>query len=361
MYKMYKKRKVIMLSFVLSIFLLSCSKSNVSYQDNVVKIIPFGSSFCFITENNGRYDIFDYESNEIICETQRTIDELIKVNGEIVLVDDEDSGVYLYDLNLDSLNYFEASLIGKTDSTIVLYSNFQSPKRKSERIGKYPIYDRIRIRDYPKSKEIIGIEIQQSVYIEGDLYHIVLDTLGVRSYYDSSLCKFRDLRDDEFIGAMGQNYFYSQPDDETIILNDITVDLSHHTYDKILSLNIVNSDVFILAQDHENIYLTNHVHSVLDKAKLEDDKNYSIFSIDDYCRIGVKGSSWEQWFMPSLNHIVLLDYRRIFSESHEVEQELWRNRLMAEMKWSPLYDLAILLNTHGSCQLGIIGYKTTII
>lgn len=297
---MYKNGKVILLSLILISLLLSCSKSKVHYQDNVVKIIPFENSFCFVTENNGQFSIFDFQTNEIICKTQKTIDELIKVNGEIILVDDEDSGVYLYDLNSDSLNYFEASLVGKTDSTIVLSSYFQSPKRELERQGKYPIYDRLRIRDYPKREEIIGIEIQRSVFIKGELYRIVLDTLGVNSYYNSCLQKLRDVRKDEFIGAMGQNYYYSQPDDETIILNDIAIDLSNHTYEKILSFNFVNGDVIILAQDNENVYLTNHEYKVIEKVELEVDKEYCIFSNKGEYKIGVREDSQDQWFMPTV-------------------------------------------------------------
>ncbi len=55
----------------------------------------------------------------------------------------------------------------------------------------------------------------------------------------------------------------------------------------------------------------------------------------------------QSWFMPSLNHIVLLNWRRISSESVETDLELWRNRLEAELKWSPLYDLDFVMGVGG--------------
>ncbi len=57
---------------------------------------------------------------------------------------------------------------------------------------------------------------------------------------------------------------------------------------------------------------------------------------------GVQG-----WFMPSLQHEILLDGHRIYNSSEETEQELWRNRLQARMKWSPVYDLDFLLGIGG--------------
>ena len=51
----------------------------------------------------------------------------------------------------------------------------------------------------------------------------------------------------------------------------------------------------------------------------------------------------QSWFMPSLRHEVLFDWRRIYGKSDKTEQTLWRNRLQAEVKWSPRYDLDFLL------------------
>lgn len=48
------------------------------------------------------------------------------------------------------------------------------------------------------------------------------------------------------------------------------------------------------------------------------------------------------WFMPSLHHDVLFDWRRVYSDSDDTEQDLWRNRLQARMEWSPVYDLDFL-------------------
>ncbi|MBU0943485.1 MAG: hypothetical protein KKE53_03435 [Proteobacteria bacterium] len=52
---------------------------------------------------------------------------------------------------------------------------------------------------------------------------------------------------------------------------------------------------------------------------------------------------WQGWFMPSLRHEVLFDWQRIYNNSDDSEQTLWRNRLQANMKWSPVYDLDFLL------------------
>lgn len=55
----------------------------------------------------------------------------------------------------------------------------------------------------------------------------------------------------------------------------------------------------------------------------------------------------QSWFMPSLQHEVLLDYRRLYNKSIDGEPDLWRNRLEAELLWSPVYDLDFLLGIGG--------------
>ncbi len=47
----------------------------------------------------------------------------------------------------------------------------------------------------------------------------------------------------------------------------------------------------------------------------------------------------DTWYMPNLNQILSLDYRRIYNESIDKKQDLWRNRFRAEMNWNPSYDL----------------------
>ena len=44
------------------------------------------------------------------------------------------------------------------------------------------------------------------------------------------------------------------------------------------------------------------------------------------------------WYMPSLNHVLSLDYRRIYNRSIDGEADIWRNRINAEVNWSPSYD-----------------------
>lgn len=55
------------------------------------------------------------------------------------------------------------------------------------------------------------------------------------------------------------------------------------------------------------------------------------------------GGGLQSWFMPSLRHEILVDWRRIYDNSDDTEQTLWRNRLQARMKWSPVYDLDFFL------------------
>ncbi len=68
---------------------------------------------------------------------------------------------------------------------------------------------------------------------------------------------------------------------------------------------------------------------------------------DGYYDNRQQAAGLETWFMPSLKHQVTLDYGRIFSESMDGQQELWRDRLQAEMQWSPSYDLDFYLGIGG--------------
>jgi hypothetical protein len=46
--------------------------------------------------------------------------------------------------------------------------------------------------------------------------------------------------------------------------------------------------------------------------------------------------------MPNLTQVLTMNYRRIYNESLDKKQDLWRNRITAEMNWSPSYDLDFL-------------------
>ena len=48
------------------------------------------------------------------------------------------------------------------------------------------------------------------------------------------------------------------------------------------------------------------------------------------------------WYMPSLNHVLAMDYRRIYNRSIDGKTDIWRNRFNAEINWSPSYDLDLL-------------------
>ena len=50
----------------------------------------------------------------------------------------------------------------------------------------------------------------------------------------------------------------------------------------------------------------------------------------------------ESWSMPSLDHELLVAYRRIYNQSLDKEQDLWRNRFSTQVKWSPFHDLDFL-------------------
>ncbi len=52
-----------------------------------------------------------------------------------------------------------------------------------------------------------------------------------------------------------------------------------------------------------------------------------------------RGGGVQAWFMPSFDHELFFDVSRIYSESIEFDQDLWRNHLEASLNWSPIYDL----------------------
>lgn len=64
---------------------------------------------------------------------------------------------------------------------------------------------------------------------------------------------------------------------------------------------------------------------------------------EDYFDIRQKSGGLQAWLMPNLNNVFLLDARSIHSTSDERDQDLWRNRIKAELQWSPTCDLDILL------------------
>ncbi len=76
---------------------------------------------------------------------------------------------------------------------------------------------------------------------------------------------------------------------------------------------------------------------------------------DDYYDNNQRTGGLQAWFMPSLKHEFLFDARRIYSKSEEVEQDLWYNRLQAELTWSPVYDLDFLFGVGESFADGEAG------
>ncbi|MEA3469884.1 MAG: tetratricopeptide repeat protein [Thermodesulfobacteriota bacterium] len=64
---------------------------------------------------------------------------------------------------------------------------------------------------------------------------------------------------------------------------------------------------------------------------------------DGYYDNKQRAGGLQTWFMPSLKHEFLFDARRIYSKSEKVDQDLWSNRLHAELTWSPVYDLDFLV------------------
>jgi hypothetical protein len=82
-----------------------------------------------------------------------------------------------------------------------------------------------------------------------------------------------------------------------------------------------------------------HVLTIFDYEKKE--------GREGYINNNQQTAGMQSWFMPSLQHEVLLDYRRLYNQSIDGKEELWRNHLLAELKWSPAYDLDFLMRLGG--------------
>ena len=80
---------------------------------------------------------------------------------------------------------------------------------------------------------------------------------------------------------------------------------------------------------------------------------------DGYYDIRQNGVGLQGWLMPSLNHELLIEFNRIYSESTKIDDNLWRNSIKARLKWSPIYDLDLVLS------MGQVhpddGYKSTML
>ena len=64
---------------------------------------------------------------------------------------------------------------------------------------------------------------------------------------------------------------------------------------------------------------------------------------DDYYDINERIGGLQAKFFPTPQHEFQLDFQRIYDESILLDENLWRNRIEAEMKWSPVYDLDFLV------------------
>jgi len=60
---------------------------------------------------------------------------------------------------------------------------------------------------------------------------------------------------------------------------------------------------------------------------------------EEHYDIRQRSGGIQAWFMPSFNHELLFNAKRIYSESLDVEDDLWHDHLEAILKWSPIYDL----------------------
>ncbi|MCK5685800.1 hypothetical protein KAJ27_16825, partial [bacterium] len=65
---------------------------------------------------------------------------------------------------------------------------------------------------------------------------------------------------------------------------------------------------------------------------------------DGYYNINQQQSGIRAWFMPSFNHEVEFDLSRIYSDSPQGDNDMWRNHIEARLKWSPVYDLDFLVS-----------------
>lgn len=61
-----------------------------------------------------------------------------------------------------------------------------------------------------------------------------------------------------------------------------------------------------------------------------------------YLDIRQRQVGFQAWYMPTFNHEFSVEMSRIYSESVDGDQDLWRNHLAAQLQWSPIYDLDFL-------------------
>lgn len=60
---------------------------------------------------------------------------------------------------------------------------------------------------------------------------------------------------------------------------------------------------------------------------------------EEHYDIRQRSGGIQAWYMPSLNHELLFNARRIYSESVDVKDDLWHDHFEGILKWSPIYDL----------------------
>ncbi len=58
-----------------------------------------------------------------------------------------------------------------------------------------------------------------------------------------------------------------------------------------------------------------------------------------------QAGGFQATLFPTLKHDMQFDVRRIYNESVEIDDGFWRNRMNAEIRWSPIYDLDFMAST----------------
>lgn len=164
----------------------------------------------------------------------------------------------------------------------------------------YPDYDRIKLYIYPKGKELIALERQQSVKINGNYCRSIMDTSDVVSIYNSELIKIRELNTGEFIRDY-DIHSSTQLDPVTFKFDEFVIDNSKYSYEGVIQMDEMNNELFLLNRSTNELILTDHKFKEIERADLIETASYKIFMIKDKPEIGIKHQGAMDWFLPGRN------------------------------------------------------------
>jgi len=283
---------------------MHCSKDHVKpkkYIDNIYELRVTNNKFKYVIEEDNKYTFHEYKTDEILYAVDSLFSYKIKVNGQnrFVYSDDYD-GITIYNHDLEFLEKIDASVDNFTDSTLILFNYVQSKQRKKEREGLYPDYDRIRLYTYPKGRELIAVQRQQSVRINGEYCRTILDTLGVVGIYNSELVKIRDLNAGEYIRDY-EIHSSIQLESDIFNFDDFIIDNSKYPYEGFIQMDEMNNELYLLNRSSQNITLTDHKFKEIEKTEFIANASYKIFMIKNNPEIGIKPQGAMDWSLPGRN------------------------------------------------------------